>query len=127
MKDVGIVMSINILAQKYNMDTLEDFKNFSEEPEDFATMMWYQTFLKLTDHIPIKLMEGSLSTEDCREELAARELARSEIARINGESYEPKQNTKTLDERTAILEDAGLETVLDHECRLSMLEIGITE
>ena len=127
MKDVGIFMNINILAQKYNMDTLEDFKNYIEEPEDFAIMLWYQTFLKLTDHIPIKLMEGSLSTDDCREELAAREFARSEVARLQGKSYTPKENAKTLDERTQVLEIGGLESVIDHECRISLLELGIKE
>lgn len=120
-------MDITTLAHKYNMDSLEYSKEYSEEPDEVATMLWYETFLDLTDHIPLKMIEGSLTAEDCKEELLARAFARSEIARINGESYEPKQNTKTLDERTAILEDAGLETVLDHECRLSMLEIGITE
>ncbi len=127
MKDVGIIMNINILAQKYNMDTLEDFKNFSREPEDFATMLWYQTFLKLTDHIPIKLMEGSLSTQDCREELASREFARGEVAKLQGKSYTTKENYKTIDERTQLLESNGLESVIDHECRISLLELGIKE
>ena len=120
-------MDITTLAHKYNMDSLEYSKEYSEEPDEVATMLWYETFLDLTDHIPLKMMEGSLTTEDCKEELLARAFARQEIAKLNGEAYEPKQNTKTIDERTTILEVDGLQAVIDQECRISMLEIGITE
>lgn len=120
-------MDINTIATKYDMDTLEDFTVQSEEPETVAKILWYENLIRFTDHIILKLSEGSLTTSDCKDELAAREIARQEIAKLNGESYEPKENAKTLDERTAILEDDGLESVIDHECRLSMLEMGITE
>lgn len=120
-------MDINMIAKKYDMDTLEDFIAESEEPETIAKILWYESFLKFTDHIPIKLLEGSLTTSECADELAAREIARREIAKLNGEAYEPKQNAKTIDERTTILEVDGLQAVIDQECRLSMLEAGITE
>lgn len=120
-------MDITTLAKKYEMDALESFVQNSEEPEWFAKVLWYETFLHLTDCIPLKLLEGQLSTEDCADELAAREDARQEIAKLNGETYEQKQNTKTIDERTTILEVDGLQAVIDQECRVSMLEIGITE
>lgn len=115
-------MDINMIAKKYDMDTLEDFIAESEEPETIAKILWYESFLKFTDHISIKLLEGSLTTSECADELAARE-----IAKLNGEQYEPKKNKMTLDERTAILEVDGLESVFDLECRLAMLEAGITE
>lgn len=120
-------MDINMIAKKYDMDTLEDFIAESEEPETIAKILWYESFLKFTDHISIKLLEGSLTTSECADELAAREIARQEIAKLNGEQYEPKKNKMTLDERTAILEVDGLESVIDLECRLAMLEAGITE
>lgn len=120
-------MDINMIAKKYDMDTLEDFIAESEEPETIAKILWYETFLRFTDYIVLKLTEGTMTTSDCKDELAAREIARREIAKLNGEAYEPKQNAKTIDERTTILEVDGLQAVIDHECRLSMLEAGITE
>lgn len=120
-------MDINTIAVKYNMDTLEDFTTQSEEPETVAKIIWYETFLRFTDYIVLKLTEGSLTTEECKDELAAREIARQEIAKLNGETYEPKQNAKTIDERTMILEVDGLQAVIDQECRLSMLELGISK
>ena len=120
-------MDINMIAKKYDMDTLEDFIAESEEPETIAKILWYETFLRFTDYIVLKLTEGTMTTSDCKDELAAREIARREIAKLNGEAYEPKQNAKTIDERTTILEVDGLQAVIDQECRLSMLEAGITE
>lgn len=120
-------MDITTLAKKYEMDVLEDYVKNSEEPEWFAKILWYETFLRFTDYIVLKLTEGSLTTEDCKDELAAREIARQEIAKLNGETYESKQNAKTIDERTTILEVDGLQAVIDQECRISMLGIGIAE
>lgn len=120
-------MDINTIAKKYNMDTLEDFTAQSEEPETVAKVLWYENLIRFTDPIVLKLTEGSLTTEDCKDELVAREIARQEIAKLNGESYEPKENAKTIDERTTILEVDGLQAVIDQECRIAMLEMGITE
>lgn len=121
------MIDINTISSKYNMDSLESFVEQSEDNEQFAKILWYQTFLDLTDHIPLQLMEGNLSTDDCKEELAARELARKEIATLQGNSYTTKENYKTIDERTQLLESNGLESVIDHECRISLLELGIKE
>lgn len=54
---------------------------------------FYQTFLMRTDHIPLKLIEGSVSSADVAEELKYREIARQEIARLEGHPYEPKEGT----------------------------------
>lgn len=120
-------MDINAIAKKCEMDTVEEFIKSCEEPEWYAKILWYENLLRFTDYIVLKLTEGSMTTSDCKDELAAREIARQEIAKLNGETYEPKENAKTLDERTSILEVDGLQAVIDQECRLSMLEAGITE
>lgn len=118
---------INEVAKKYNLQTLEEFILTSGEDEQVSKDIWYNIILNCTEYIIPRLIEGTITTSECKDELAAREIARQEIAKLNGETYEPKENAKTLDERTAILEDDGLESVIDHECRLSMLEMGITE
>lgn len=118
---------INEVAKKYNLETLEEFIKNSIESESVAKDMWYNMILEFTNPIIPKLIEGLITTSDCKDELAAREIARREIAKLNGEAYEPKQNAKTIDERTTILEVDGLQAVIDQECRLSMLEAGITE
>lgn len=120
-------MNINEIAKKYNLETLEEFIRTSGEPGSVAKDMWYNMILRITDPIIPKLIEGLITTSDCKDELAAREIARQEIAKLNGETYEPKQNAKTIDERTTILEVDGLQAVIDQECRLSMLELGISE
>ena len=113
------------LLNKYGLSSLETFRKNMQMGES-ETMYWEQ-FLKSTDHIPLKLLEGSISSADVAEELKYREIARQEIARIEGKSYEPKTGKMTLDERTAILEEEGLEATIDHECRIALLELGITE
>lgn len=77
------------LLEKYNMKSLEGYK------EDFGDSIstertFYQTFLIQTDHIPLKLIEGSVSSIDAAEELKYREIARQEIAKIEGKPYEAK-------------------------------------
>lgn len=80
------------LVQKYEMATLEKcIEMFGESANTERT--FYQTFLMQTDHIPLKLMEGSVSSNDVAEELKYREIARQEIARLKGEPYEPKEGT----------------------------------
>ena len=83
------------LVQKYEVATLEKcIEMFGESANTEIT--FYQTFLIQTDHIPLKLIEGSVSSNDVAEELKYREIARQEIARLKGEPYEPKEGT-TLD------------------------------
>lgn len=80
------------LVQKYEMATLEKcIEMFGESANTERT--FYQTFLRQTDHIPLKLIEGSISSTDVAEELKYREIARQEIARIEGKPYEPKEGT----------------------------------
>ena len=61
---------------------------------------YYMNFLERTDHIPMKLVEGSLHTEDCANELAYRELVRQEVAKLRGEEPSVMGEKKTLEERT---------------------------
>lgn len=80
------------LVQKYDMVTLEKcIEMFGESANTERT--FYQTFLMRTDHIPLKLIEGSVSSADVAEELKYREIARQEIARLEGHPYEPKEGT----------------------------------
>lgn len=80
------------LVQKYEMATLEKcIEMFGESANTERT--FYQTFLRQTDHIPLKLIEGSILSADVAEELKYREIARQEIAKIEGKSYEPKEGT----------------------------------
>ena len=80
------------LVQKYEMATLEKcIEMFGESANTERT--FYQTFLIQTDHIPLKLIEGSISSADVAEELKYREIARQEIAKIEGKPYEPKEGT----------------------------------
>lgn len=120
-------MTINEVAKKYNLQTLEEFILTSGEDSQVSKDIWYNIILNCTEYIIPRLIEGSMTTSECKDELAAREIARQEIAKLNGETYEPKQNAKTIDERTTILEVDGLQAVIDQECRLSMLELGISE
>ena len=93
----------NIL-NKYGLPILETFRENMQPGE--SEIMYYEQFLKSTDHIPLKLIEGSVTSAEVAEELKYREIARREIATINGESYEPKEEQKTLDERTEAAESS---------------------
>jgi hypothetical protein len=80
------------ICEKYNLDTLEEkIKNFGNE--DYVKMDWYRTFLTQTDHITLKLVEGSVSSATSAEELKCREIARQEIAKIEGKPYKSKEGT----------------------------------
>lgn len=80
------------LVQKYGVMTLEKcIEIFGDSTDTERT--FYQTFLMKTDHISLKLIEGSVSSADVAEELKYREIARQEIARLKGEPYEPKEGT----------------------------------
>lgn len=114
----------NIL-NKYGLPILETFRENMVDGE--SEIMYWKQFLTCTDHITLKLVEGSVSSSDVADELKYREIARQEIARLEGKPNEPKADKITLDERTAILEEEGLEATIDHECRIALLELGITE
>lgn len=80
----------NIL-NKYGLPILETFRENMQLGE--SEIMYYEQFLKSTDHIPLKLIEGSVSSSDVTEELKYREIARQEIARLEGKPNEPKEGT----------------------------------
>lgn len=79
------------LLNKYGLPSLETFRKNRQPGE--SEIMYYEQFLKSTDHIPLKLVEGSISSADVAEELKCREIARKEIAKIEGKPYEPKEGT----------------------------------
>ncbi len=94
------------LLTKYHMKTMEGYKEDFEDSKDTEVMFW-NTFLKQTDHIPNKLVEGAIRTEECAEELTYREIARCEIARLNGEEITGTQKHKTLEERATASENVS--------------------
>lgn len=86
------------MLKKYNMGNLDFYKKIFGN-DNGSEKSFYQTFLQQTDHIANKLVEGVIKTEDCTEELYYREIARQEIARLNGETPSVIENKKTLEER----------------------------
>ena len=89
--------------QKYNMVTLEEYKQMFGNNID-TEKMFYETFLRQTDHIPAKLFEDFIETmtsgsvnigsmikffkevkTEYADVLAARKTARAEINRIESE------------------------------------------
>mgnify|MGYP003303376845 CR=1 FL=1 len=73
------------ILKKYNMKTLEEYK------EDFGDsanteLLFYQTFLIQTDHIPNKIIESQAlgnTPEDYTEILTYRQYARDEVNKLN--------------------------------------------
>lgn len=86
------------ILEKYNMLELDWYKEQFGDSTD-TEKNFYKTFLIQTDHITNKLVEGAIKTEDCTDELYYREVARQEIARLNGETPAAVENRKTLEER----------------------------
>lgn len=113
------------ILNKYGLATLEVFRENMQAGE--SELMYYDQFLKTTDHIPLKLIEGSISSADVAEELKYREIARQEIARIEGKPYEPKVDKITLDARITNIEADVVSMAVDHEERIIMMELGLTE
>ena len=91
------------VLKTYSCLTLEEYRFMFPEIENKEEAI-YRSFLSKTDHIPLKLIEGSITSADVSEELKYREVARREIAIISGKPYEPKEEQKTLDERTEATE-----------------------
>jgi hypothetical protein len=114
----------NIL-NKYGLPILETFRENMQPGE--SEIMYYEQFLKSTDHIPLTLIEGSVSSSDVAEELKYREIARQEIARLEGKPNEPKADKITLDARITSIEADVFSMAVDHEERIIMMELGLTE
>ena len=62
------------LLNKYGLPSLEIFRKNMQPGE--SEIMYYEQFLKSTDHIPLKLIEGSVASSDVAEELKYREASR---------------------------------------------------
>ena len=78
-----IVMVPKEIYEKYNMVSLEEYKN--EFGDSFDTeKMFYETFLIQTDFIPNKILEGVATSEEYADELYYREFARQELDKLNG-------------------------------------------
>lgn len=97
-------MTSKIPESLLNKYEVQDINALIEMNSDIGEIMHYQDFLKKTDYVINKLSEGIIATNDCSEELQYREIARQEIARLSGEQYEPKDDIKTVEERTTELE-----------------------
>lgn len=91
------------LQEKYSVQDINALVSMGHTEYEAARVHYY-SFLSNTDYIPLKLIEGSITSADVFEELKYREIARQEIARIKGKPYEPKEEIKTLDERTEAAE-----------------------
>lgn len=98
------MISIELL-KKYNIAVMEEYKQISGDNTD-TEKMFYETFLRQTDHIPLKIFESfieNMATASLAETfvvvlkffrdvkityadvLAARKTARAEINRIESE------------------------------------------
>ena len=75
------------LQEKYSTQDIEALVSMGHADNE-ATKSHYYSFLANTDYIPLKLIEGSISSADVAEELKYREIARQEIAKLEGEPYE---------------------------------------
>lgn len=67
-------MTMNEVAEKYGLAPLETFK------EEFDEIEFYESFLKQTDHIPNKILEGVATSAEYADELYYREVARRQIS-----------------------------------------------
>ncbi|MGN0693726.1 MAG: hypothetical protein ACI4LK_02305 [Lentihominibacter sp.] len=75
------------MLEKYSMNTLETYKYDFGDTID-TEIGFYRTFLSQTDYICNKIVEGVSTKEDYEEELHYRNVARQEIARLNGSTVE---------------------------------------
>lgn len=114
------------VLKTYNCLTLEEYGFMFPEIENKEEAI-YRSFLDNTDHITFKLIEGSVSSADVAEELKYREIARQELAKIDGKPYKTKTDKITLDERTTNIEADVFSMAVDHEERIIMMELGLTE
>lgn len=75
-------MKISIeMLEKYNMDSLDEYKKRHGDNID-TEIIFYQTFLIQTDHIPNKIIEAQIlnkEIEDYTEILNYRQIARNKI------------------------------------------------
>lgn len=107
------------VLKTYNCLSLEEYSFMFPEIENKEEAI-YRSFLDKTDHITLKLIEGSIFSTDVAEELKYREIARQEIARIEGKPYEPKEGTP-LD--TYVFAMAGSATVAAAEQTRKALQL----
>lgn len=107
------------VLKTYGCLTLEEYRFMFPEIESKEEAI-YRSFLDKTDHITLKLIEGSISSVDVAEELKYREIARQEIAKIEGKPYEPKEATP-LD--TYVFAMAGSATVAAAEQTRKALQL----
>jgi hypothetical protein len=99
------------LLEKYEMQTLEDFK--ASFADDVPTEInFYKTFLIQTNDVINKLTEGAIRTEDCSDELIYRDFARQRIAELEEKPYTPKEG-KTIEERVTNVENSGTDAVVN--------------
>lgn len=78
------------IYEKYNMTSLEEYKNEFGDSSD-TEKMFYETFLIQTDFIPNKILEGVATSEEYADELYYREVARQELDKLNGGTGEAVQ------------------------------------
>lgn len=99
------------LLEKYEMQTLEDFK--ASFADDVPTEInFYRTFLIQTNDVINKLTEGAIRTEDCSDELTYRDFARQRIAELEEKPYTSNAG-KTIEERVTNVENSGTDAVLN--------------
>ena len=99
------------LLERYEMQTLEDFK--ASFADDVPTEInFYKTFLIQTNDVINKLMEGTIHTEDCSDELTYRDFARQRIADLEEKPYTSKAG-KTIEERVTDVENSGADAVVN--------------
>ena len=72
------------LLKKYEMLELKDYEEIYGTSKE-TKLTFYDTFLKATDYLAIKLAEGLISKEDKAEEFEARQFCRDEINRLESE------------------------------------------
>ena len=94
------------VLEKYGMQTLEEYLAIEDALVNME-LMFYVDFLKRTDHIPNKILEGAATSEDYADELYYREVARQEIDKLSGGTGE-EVKIKPLDKRTAEIETATI-------------------
>ena len=114
------------VLKNYNCLSIEEYSFMFPEIENKEEAI-YRSFLDNTDHITLKLIEGSVSSTDVAEELKYREIARQEIAKLEGKPNEPKADNITLDVRITNIEADVFSMAVDHEERIIMMELGLTE
>ena len=77
-------ISKEILKKYHCFETIEMAKEFFGDTTD-TEITFYETFLKQTDYLAMKLAEGLITRDDKKAEFDARDFARQEINRLQSE------------------------------------------